>query len=173
MNVRFLVLFLSAVCAWAQQSQPTASRSASYSPQIEPIKTSITVWEKLESPTPAYISDVSGQALESRPGVNLDDRLRDIPGFSLFRRSSSLASHPTTQGISLRGIGSSAASRTLVLIDGLPANDPFGGWVYWSRFNPDAIETVEVSRGASTSAYGGHRFVTDAGAGGTALYDCL
>ena len=67
------------------------------------------------------------------PGVNLDDRLRDVPGFSLFRRSSSLASHPTTQGISLRGIGSSAASRTLVLFDGLPANDPFGGWVYWSR----------------------------------------
>ena len=161
MRVRVFVFFLSVVCAWAQQSTPPASGSPPETPQVEPIKTSIVVWEKLESPTPAYISDVSDEALESRPGVNLDDRLRDVPGFSLFRRSSSLASHPTTQGVSLRGIGSSAASRTLVLFDGLPANDPFGGWVYWSRFNPDAVETVEVSRGASTSAYG------DRGMGGT------
>jgi hypothetical protein len=41
--------------------------------------------------------------------------LRDVPGFSLFKRSSSLVANPTTQGISLRGIGSSGASRTLVL----------------------------------------------------------
>ena len=152
MTVRVFLLFLSlsVVCAWAQQRTPTTPDT----PEVEPIKTSITVWEKLESPTSALVTDVSREALESRPGVNLDDKLRDIPGFSLFRRSSSLASHPTTQGISLRGIGSSAASRTLVLVDGLPANDPFGGWVYWSRFNPDTIDTVEVARGASTSAYG-------------------
>ena len=70
------------------------------------------------------------------PGVSLDDRLRDIPGFSLLRRSSSLVAHPTTQGVSLRGIGSSGASRTLVLWDGIPVNDPFGGWVYWTRLLP-------------------------------------
>ena len=122
--------------------------------EVEPLKTSITVHGRIESPAPAYISSLSAESLESRPGVNVDDRLRDIPGFTLFRRSSSLVAHPTTQGISLRGIGSSAAGRTLVLFDGLPANDPFGGWVYWSRFNPDTVDTVEVSRGASTSAYG-------------------
>ena len=86
--------------------------------------------------------------------MNLDDRLRTIPGFSLFRRSSSLVAHPTTQGVSLRGIGSSGASRTLVLWDGVPVNDPFGGWVYWSRFSPDELERIEVSRGASTSLFG-------------------
>ena len=122
--------------------------------EVEPLKTTITVWGKLESPTTAYITEFSTDSLDSRTGVNIDDRLRDIPGFTLFRRSSSLAAHPTSQGISLRGLGSSAASRTLVLYDGLPLNDPFGGWVYWSRVNPDAIESVEVSRGASTSAFG-------------------
>ena len=122
--------------------------------EIEPLRTSITVRETVEAPSPSYVTAVNEEMLESRPGVNVDDRLRDIPGFTLFRRSSSLVAHPTTQGISLRGIGSSAAGRTLVLYDGLPVNDPFGGWVYWSRVNPDALEVIEVSRGASTSAYG-------------------
>lgn len=77
-----------------------------------------------------------------------------VPGFSLFRRSSSLVAHPTTQGISLRGIGSTGASRTLVLWDGIPMNDPFGGWVYWTRFTPDNLSRVEVSRGSPTSVFG-------------------
>lgn len=86
--------------------------------------------------------------------MNLDDRLRDVPGFSLFRRSSSLIAHPTTQGVSLRGIGSSGASRTLVLWDGVPLNDPFGGWVYWTRVGPEDVGRIEISRGASTSVFG-------------------
>jgi len=123
-------------------------------PALEPLKTSITVTEKITPEVPGVVSRLDERALESRPGINLDDRLRDVPGFSLFRRSSSLAAHPTTQGISLRGIGSTGASRTLVLVDGLPANDPFGGWVYWTRFNPDTLDRVEVARGASSSVYG-------------------
>lgn len=88
------------------------------------------------------------------PGVNLDDRLRLVPGFTLFRRSSSIAANPTTQGISLRGLGSTGASRTLVLWDGVPLNDPFGGWIYWTRVMPDDIQQVEISRGASTAVFG-------------------
>ncbi|MEO7649919.1 MAG: TonB-dependent receptor, partial [Bryobacteraceae bacterium] len=97
---------------------------------------------------------LENKILQQTPGVNLDDRLRSVPGFSLFRRSSSLVSHPTTQGVSLRGIGASGTSRTLVLIDGVPANDPFGGWVYWTLFAPEEMERVEISRGASTSVFG-------------------
>jgi outer membrane receptor protein involved in Fe transport len=112
------------------------------------------VTEKLTPEVPGVVSRLAEVELDSRPGIDLDDRLRDVPGFSLFRRSSSLASHPTTQGVSLRGIGASGASRTLVLMDGLPANDPFGSWVYWTRFNPDTLDVVELSRGASTSVFG-------------------
>lgn len=104
--------------------------------------------------TPANISDVSSRDLALTPGVNVDDRLRQVPGFSLFRRTSSVVANPTTQGVSLRGIGSTGASRTLVLWDGVPMNDPFGGWVYWTRFPPDELRRVEISRGASTSVFG-------------------
>jgi outer membrane cobalamin receptor len=120
----------------------------------EPVKTSITVVEKISAETPANVTVLDSTALQQSPGTNLDDRLRDVPGFSLFRRSSSLAANPTTQGISLRGIGSSGASRTLVLWDGIPANDPFGGWVYWTQFVPGEIGRAEISRGAATSIFG-------------------
>jgi len=86
--------------------------------------------------------------------MNLDDRLRLVPGFTLFRRSSSVVANPTTQGVSLRGLGSTGASRTLVLWDGIPLNDPFGGWVYWTRVAPEQLERVELSRGSSTSLFG-------------------
>ncbi len=134
---------------------PIAAQQPAQEPaKPEPVKTSITVVEKISAEAPANITLMDAKDLEETPGVNLDDRLRAIPGFSLFRRSSSLVANPTTQGISLRGIGSSGASRTLVLWDGIPANDPFGGWVYWTQFVPDEISSVEISRGAATSIFG-------------------
>jgi len=118
------------------------------------VRTSITVVEKLAAETPALVTVSGPEELAKAPGVNLDDRLRLVPGFSLFRRSSSLVAHPTTQGVSLRGIGPTGASRTLVRWDGVPVNDPFGGWIQWTRFAPEEIGRVEVSRGASTSVFG-------------------
>lgn len=122
--------------------------------KLEPVKTSITVAEKVTAETPASISVLGKLELRQAPGVNLDDRLRTVPGFSLFRRSSSVAANPTTQGVSLRALGSTGASRTLVLWDGIPLNDPFGGWIYWTRMSPDEMERVEILRGASTSVFG-------------------
>jgi outer membrane cobalamin receptor len=110
--------------------------------------------ETISAETPANVSTLDASDLQQTPGVNLDDRLRSVPGFSLFRRSSSLVANPTTQGVSLRGLGSSGASRTLVLWDGIPVNDSFGGWVYWTRFIPEEISRVEISRGTATSVFG-------------------
>ena len=102
----------------------------------------------------SLVSVLDADDLSRSPALVLDDHLRRIPGFSLFRRSSSLSSHPTTQGVSLRGIGPSGTSRSLVLFDGIPLNDPFGGWVYWNRIPTLALEQVEVSRGAASQLYG-------------------
>lgn len=93
-------------------------------------------------------------AIEQSPGASIDDRLRLVPGFTLFRRTSSLVANPTTQGVSLRGLGSTGASRTLVLWDGIPLNSPFGGWVYWTRIVPDELSRVELTESASTSLFG-------------------
>jgi outer membrane receptor protein involved in Fe transport len=120
----------------------------------EPLRTSITVTETIRAEAPASVTVLNGPQLREIPGVDVDEKLRDIPGFTLFRRTSSLVAHPTTQGVSLRGLGSTGASRTLVLWDGVPVNDPFGGWVYWTQFAPEELARVEVSQGASTSVFG-------------------
>ncbi|HYM00250.1 MAG TPA: TonB-dependent receptor, partial [Blastocatellia bacterium] len=100
------------------------------------------------------IAVLTAADLKDTPALNLDDALKQIQGFSLFRRSSSRTSNPTTQGVSLRGIGASGASRALVLDDGIPLDDPFGGWVYWDRIPKEAIGRVEVLQGGASSLYG-------------------
>ena len=56
--------------------------------------------------------------------------------------------------MTLRGVSGSGASRTLVLADGVPLNDPFGSWVYWNRVPLAAIDRVEVVRGGAGDLYG-------------------
>ena len=122
--------------------------------KIPPLRTSVTVFERLEQESPAAITTLNKLDIAKAPGVNIDDRLRLVPGFTLFRRNSSLVANPTTQGVSLRGVGSTGASRTLVLWDGVPVNDPFGGWIYWTRIPSEEVDRVEVIRGATTSVFG-------------------
>jgi outer membrane receptor protein involved in Fe transport len=107
---------------------------------------------RLASPASTTVL-TSTEVLTSAAG-SIDDLLRYTPGFSLFRRSSSRVANPTTQGVTLRGVSGSGASRTLVLNDGVPLNDPFGSWVYWNRVPQAAIDRVEVLRGTTGDLYG-------------------
>lgn len=93
-------------------------------------------------------------ALDTAPAMRLDDQLRMVPGFSLYRRTSSSVANPTTQGVTLRGLSASGSSRTLVVADDVPLNDPFGGWVYWDRVPMAALDRVDVARGASGDLHG-------------------
>ena len=65
-----------------------------------------------------------------------------------------MSAHPTSQGVSLRGIAPSGVSRTLVLLDGVPFNDAFGGWVYWTGLPMEGADRIEIVDGASSSLYG-------------------
>lgn len=105
---------------------------------------------------PASASVLHSDEIKASPAVVADDVLRRVPTFSLFRRTSSLAAHPTAQGVSLRGIGPSGVSRTLVLLDNAPFNDPFGGWVYWTRVPLMSVDRIEIVDGANSSVYGNY-----------------
>lgn len=98
------------------------------------------------------IVQIDGDRLGSQPW--LDEALTSTPGVSLFRRTSSLGANPTTQGISLRSVAGSGASRALVTLDGVPQNDPFGGWVIWSSLPSEIVEGVRIVRGAGAGPYG-------------------
>lgn len=111
--------------------------------------------------TEMKLSELPGSAMllspgdiNANPALTLDDLLHQVPGFSLFRRSSSRVANPTTQGVSLRGLGASGPSRALVLEDGIPMVDPFGGWVYWDSIPRAELSSVEVVRGGGSSLYG-------------------
>ena len=122
----------------------------------ETVTVTATATEQRSGDMPASIALVGRESIDRSAGLTADDVLRQVPTFSLFRRSSSLVSHPTTQGVSLRGIGPSGVSRTLVLLDDVPFNDPFGGWVYWTRVPMEAADRVEVVEGASSNLYGNY-----------------
>jgi len=97
---------------------------------------------------------MTGEQLEEAPGYTLDDRLRQVAGFQLFRRTSSWVANPTTEGTTLRGLGSTAASRTLVLSDQVPLNDAYGGWIHWDETPTLATQDVELMRGGGSDLYG-------------------
>src|SRR5439155_23759403 len=110
--------------------------------------------------TELQLSEVPGSAIqlsstdvEANPALTLDDLLRQVPGFTLFRRSSSRVANPTTQGVSLRGVGGTGPSRALVLEDGVPQVDPFGGWIYWDRLPRAELSSIEVFRGGESNLY--------------------
>src|SRR3954467_2263318 len=77
-------LILANTCGWSQNpiDEPPA--------KAEPVHSSITVIGNIETEAPAFVSTMNQQRIEEQPGINLDDRLRSIPGFTLFRRSSSV-----------------------------------------------------------------------------------
>ncbi len=104
--------------------------------------------------SPASTRILNTQQLRQAAGISLDDKLRQVPGFELFRRTSSLVANPTTEGVSLRGLGSTAASRSLVVFDEIPILDPFGGWVHWEELPPPVIHSVELVRGGASDLYG-------------------
>ena len=108
--------------------------------------------DNLEAQPDAVV--VSSDQLQQWGALATDDKLRNVVGFSLLRRSGSQTANPTSQGVSLRGLGASGASRTLVLADGIPLNDPFGGWLYWARIPQSSLDQVQLVPGGVSALYG-------------------
>lgn len=92
--------------------------------------------------------------LDLSPSNRLEDVLRDVPGFQLFRRSDARSANPTSQGATLRALGGNASSRALLILDGVPQTDPFGGWISWPAYDPRRLGQVRVLRGGGSGAAG-------------------
>jgi outer membrane receptor protein involved in Fe transport len=107
---------------------------------------------ELESPASTRV--LSTQELRQSAAITLDGQLRLASGVETFRRSSSLVANPSSQGLSLRGLGSTSASRTLVTEDDIPLNDAFAGWIHWEELPELSIRSVELVRGGASDLYG-------------------
>jgi outer membrane receptor protein involved in Fe transport len=147
-----LVLVVSA--AAARGAEPPVPPVPGTPVVTDELTVTATRTERRLGDTAASVAVLSPADLAATAAPTLDDALRQVPGFSLFRRSGSRFANPTAQGISLRGLGGSGASRAVVLADGIPLNDAFGGWVYWGRVPRASLSRVEVLRGAASDLYG-------------------
>jgi outer membrane receptor protein involved in Fe transport len=100
------------------------------------------------------VERIGRRQIEQSPSHAIDELLKNVPGVQLFRRSDSRSGHPTSQGVTLRALGGNASSRALVVLDGVPQTDPFGGWVNWPAYDPSTLAEVRVVRGGGSVANG-------------------
>ena len=100
------------------------------------------------------IETISSRRIRQAPSHELDQILKDVPGVQLFRRSDSRSGHPTSQGVTLRALGGNASSRALLVLDGVPQTDPFGGWVNWPAYDAASLSGIRIVRGGGSVANG-------------------
>ncbi len=100
------------------------------------------------------ILTIGRDRIEGTASNRIEDALRDVAGLQQFRRSDSRSANATSQGATLRGLGGNASSRALLVLDGVPQSDPFGGWVTWPAFQTIRLSSVRVTRGGGSGVYG-------------------
>jgi outer membrane receptor protein involved in Fe transport len=148
-----------ALSAGARAQVPSASGPAGGTPVSRPTtvqQVTVTADRGLlgVNDSASSVAVLSQEQIEQSAGFTLDDALHAVSGFKLFRRTSSWSLNPTSQGVSLRGLGSTAVSRTLVVSDEIPFNDPFGGWIHWNELPLLSLDHVELIRGGAADLYG-------------------
>jgi outer membrane receptor protein involved in Fe transport len=151
-------LLLAALsCADLQAQVPTdANRGGGIDSviQMDAIVVSVSRSRQRLAEIPSHVTVLTRREIERAPVFRVDDLLRQVPGFNLLFQTSSTVSHPTTQTVSLRGLGGLSSSRTLVLLDGVPIHDPFSGWVPWSLVPLEEVERIEVVHGGGAGVWG-------------------
>src|SRR5258707_15398410 len=100
------------------------------------------------------VERIDTRQIEQSPSHELDQLLKDVPGVQLFRRSDARSGHPTSQGVTLRALGGNASSRALLVLDGVPQTDPFGGWGNWPAYDAASLAGIGVGRGGGSVGNG-------------------
>src|SRR5689334_4776769 len=108
--------------------------------------------ERSITDVPASVSVVDSAQIEGTPAKTLDDVLRREPSVDL-PLASSYQVHPTALNVSMRGLG---GIRALVLLDGVPLNDPFFGYIQWSEVPLETVDRVEIVRGGGATLWGNY-----------------
>jgi outer membrane receptor protein involved in Fe transport len=101
---------------------------------------------------PVSASVVTGAEIAQTPAKSLDDVLRRVPSVDA-PIAASYQTHPTSLNVSMRGLG---GIRALALLDGVPLNDPFFGYVQWNRVPLETIDRVEIVRGGGATLWGNY-----------------
>src|SRR5580704_7980810 len=149
----FASLALAPVLAKAQDTPPAIPPATTPPVTLPPVTVSAgrgSDLEKLDVSTTV----LTRKEVEAMPETGIDQVVNRIPGIWTYTIPSGQL-HPTGQPVSIRGFGSSTTINTLVMMDGVPINDPFFRTVDWTQISKNNIERVEVIRGGgATSLWG-------------------
>ena len=99
---------------------------------------------------PQAASVLDARALRASTAASLDQVLRALPGFDRDRSNAPFTNYGQLR-LSFAGAG---ADRGTLFVDGVPAQDGFGGQVDWNALPLDGIERAELLRGPGSALYG-------------------
>jgi len=103
---------------------------------------------------PATVLIITGEEIQRRGYLDLEQLLHDLPGFDISRLNGALYST-----IYQRGYNAAANDRNLLLVDGIEQNDLGFGTVFLSRQYPlTNIDRVEVIYGPASTMYGANAY---------------
>jgi outer membrane cobalamin receptor len=119
---------------------------------LQPIVTTATRSERSLADLPVSVTVLERELIQTAPAHATDDILRTVPSLNL-PLSSTIVQHPTANLVGIRGLG---APRVLFLLDGIPTNDPFFGYVQFNKIVQETVERIEVVRGGSASLWGNY-----------------
>ncbi|RDV06490.1 TonB-dependent receptor [Sphingorhabdus pulchriflava] len=114
----------------------------------------IVVTGGLPNPKSDITEDSATVRLPQLPGERLENALLAVNGLQQFRRSDARSANPTSQGVTLRGLGGNASSRALLFLDDVPQADPFGGWVSWPGYDALNLASIRVRKGGGQPSAG-------------------
>ncbi|MCD6308379.1 MAG: TonB-dependent receptor [Candidatus Latescibacteria bacterium] len=100
---------------------------------------------------PQPVTLITGRDMMNRQANNAGEMLDFVPGVRII----SAGTVGEDQGVSIRSLnGGPASSKSLVLVDGRPVNDPWSGGVNWNAVPFEMIDRIEVVRGPGSALYG-------------------
>ena len=147
-----LVASAWALGAAAQTSTRGATAAMDPANPAPEVVVTATRSERALADVPASVSVVTSAQIEGTPGRTIDDVLRRVPSVDLPIAGTN-EQHPTDTIVSMRGL---SGIRALVLLDGVPINDPFFGYVQWSEVPLETVDRVEVVRGGGATLWGNY-----------------
>ncbi len=118
--------------------------------QLDEVVLTANKYFQKQNSTGKVLNIINRQQLERSSGKTLSEVLNTLPGLTLIGANSVLG---TNQTISIRG---AAAGNVLLLIDGIPVNDPSAITNYYDLnfLNIEQIERIEVLKGGQSTLYG-------------------